>query len=403
MGIRGTIPSGTPPSPRKYLSDRGDNAARLRLPLKPYVHVCGEGADSGWCPLASRPAQCSKCSGNRFCPSVSCRLSRGRRGAGWHFWGRRFSRGGGPRGSQDWARPASRCTPGLQSVPVGTPTRGGTDGSVKAGFDGTEDGTRASTCRTALVWPHTPSLHRRLTPAFHPRLPPAMPVPPLSLLSLAKLRGHPSPATLGIWDDEPSSSLSPLDPFLVSLLWTVKKTLTALLPSGGPTLRAPLQANKALLAGELTPSLWRVGGPPHPHLTAKTVSTRRAHPGFLPNALGRQTVMAQNGGGVWQHRMKFPRGEKSLPSLHRRRAGDRPRHTLTENSQRLPPCFLFQGLLCGVLQSCCFVAQHEAGPSPSLSQLYAQTSGRWPDSGPCLDWSRVDSHLEGPRDLDEQL
>lgn len=188
-----------------------------------------------------------------------------------------------------------------------------------------------------------------------------------------------------------------------SLLWTVKKTLTALLPSGGPTLRASLRGNKALLAGELTPSLWRVGGPPHPHLMAKTASTRRAHPGFLPNALGRQTVMAQDGGGVWQHRMQFPRGEKSLPSLHRRRAGDRPRHTLPENSQRLPPCFLFQGLLCGVLQSCCFVAQHEASPSPSLSQLYAQTSERWPNSGPCLDWSSADSHLEGPRDLDEQL
>ena len=40
-----------PTSPRKYLNDWGDNAARLPLPLKPYVRVCGECADSGWCPL----------------------------------------------------------------------------------------------------------------------------------------------------------------------------------------------------------------------------------------------------------------------------------------------------------------------------------------------------------------
>lgn len=53
--------------------------------------------------------------------------------------------------------------------------------------------------------------------------------------------------------------------------------------------------------------------------------------------------------------------------------------------------------------TCCFVTRHEAGPFPSHSQLSAQTSGNWPNSGPCLDWSCVDGHLEGPHGLDKQL
>lgn len=79
-----------------------------------------------------------------------------------------------------------------------------------------------------------------------------------------------------------------------------------------------------------------------------------------------------------------------------RRAG----HALAENRGSLPA---FPRAALWTSASGCFIPWHEAGPFPSHSQLSAQTAGNWPNSGPCLDWSGVDSHLEGPCDLDKQL
>lgn len=63
--------------------------------------------------LLSRPAQCSKCSGDRFCPNRSC-LSPQQGGRCLHP--------GSSRGIKGKVNRASRCTPELRGVCRGTPT-----------------------------------------------------------------------------------------------------------------------------------------------------------------------------------------------------------------------------------------------------------------------------------------
>lgn len=131
--------------------------------------------------LSSRPAQCSKCSGDRFCPGgsrVSPRVPKvpaDTTTLGGGKGGRRCSRRGRSRGTKGNVKRASRCTPEQQKLRGAASTHGsaeGRHGNVRVGFDGTEDGTCPTRCWTVLVWPHMPSLNRRLPPPPTPISPP---------------------------------------------------------------------------------------------------------------------------------------------------------------------------------------------------------------------------------------
>lgn len=116
-------------------------------------------------------------------------------------------------------------TEALRSVAV-------SDGSVKAGLDGAEEGTCLSRCWTVPLWLPMPARNRRVPPLSTPISHPKMPVLLLNL-KLAKLRGssehtrthahtHMPPRPWGFWTMSPPY-LAPLDLLLVSLLWTDKK------------------------------------------------------------------------------------------------------------------------------------------------------------------------------------
>lgn len=109
---------------------------------------------------------------------VAACLSPGSEGASWYYYtgwsgeGRRCSHRGGSRGIKGEVNHGSRCARALQRAEGarGTSTHGGAEvgcGSVRAGFDGTEDGTCASRCWTVLVGPHMPALNK-IAPASHP-------------------------------------------------------------------------------------------------------------------------------------------------------------------------------------------------------------------------------------------